>query len=183
MSEIKKLKETFTPQVIQYYKDNQSQITAELLSALRSQGNEGKKLALDILETPKSQNGYYLDSFGERISNNGNRGIKSKNTSLALAQIHLDEIAKCQNIFYFLENYVKLVTKSGVDFPELREYQTSFIEKIIQDSNTDLVSLAPRQCCSADTELNILDVKNSKIKQLTFEDLFNECKNEYKGLK
>ena len=145
MSDIKKLKETFTPQVIQYYKDNQSQITAELLSALRAQGNEGKKLALDILETPKSQNGYYLDSFGERISNNGNRGIKSKNTSLALAQIHLDEIAKCQDIFYFLENYVKLVTKSGVDFPELREYQTSFIEKIIQDSNTDLVSLAPRQ--------------------------------------
>jgi len=139
------LRNKISEETIQYYKEHQSEITYELLDALRKQGNDGKQIALEILDMPKSSNGYYLDAYGERISNNGNRSIKSKNTSLNLSQIHLDEISKCQDIFYFLENYVKLVTKSGIDFPELREYQTNFIDKIIDDANIDLCSLAPRQ--------------------------------------
>ena len=48
-----KIKELFTQDVIDYYKNNQNEITEELLSKIRSYGNEGKELALEILDTKK----------------------------------------------------------------------------------------------------------------------------------
>lgn len=66
----------FTEEVINHYKTNKNLITSELLDKLRSFGERGKDIALEILDTEKSDDNYYLDAFGEKISNNGNRNQK-----------------------------------------------------------------------------------------------------------
>ena len=90
-----KLKELFTQDVIDYYKNNQNEITEELLSKIRSYGNEGKELALEILDTKKSEDNYYLDAFGNKLSYNGDRNLKGAYSQMNLAPIHIKEIEKC----------------------------------------------------------------------------------------
>lgn len=170
----KKLKEIFTDQIVDFLKNNKDQITTELLEELRSFGNAGKQLALDILDFPKDSEQYYLDSFGNRISFNGNRKIKKPFTKLDLSSIHIQELERCAtDIHYFKDNYIKIRTKSGVNFPEVRSYQNEFISLLNSDEES-IVGLMGRQCCSAETKINILE--NNIEKEITFEELFNECK-------
>jgi hypothetical protein len=130
----------------EYLKANKHQITTELLDALRQHGNPGKQLAWDILDLEKDSEQYYLDAFGNRMSFNGNRRLKKAFTKLNLSQIHQDEIARCaQDIHYFKDNYVKIKTKQGVNFPDLRPYQDDFINGIIPDENEDNLGLMGRQ--------------------------------------
>jgi hypothetical protein len=138
--------EILTKDEITYFKNNKDQITFELLEALRSHGNQGKQLALNILDLPKDNDQYYLDAFGNRVSQNGNRNLKKPFTKLNIASIHEDEIERCMNdIFYFMDNYVKIKTKQGVNFPDLRHYQKDFIASILPDENEDNIGLMPRQ--------------------------------------
>lgn len=140
------LKKIFTDDIIQHLKNNKDEITFELLQELRSHGNEGKQLALDILDLEKDNEQYYLDAYGNRISFNGNRRLKKAFTKLAMAQIHKDEIKRCtEDIHYFKDNYVKIKTKLGVNFPDLRVYQDEFINEIIPDENEDNIGLMGRQ--------------------------------------
>ena len=163
----------FTEEVINHYKTNKNLITSELLDKLRSFGERGKEIALEILDTEKSDDNYYLDAFGEKISNNGNRNQKKAFTQMKLSKIHLIEIEKCKNdLMYFKDNYVKILTKSGYSFPETRPYQEEFLKDMIDDSYENIVSLQGRQCCTGDTEIT---VNNQKI---TMKDLFDECKKE-----
>lgn len=139
------LSEVFTQDTIQYYKTHKDEITSELLTQLRSFGNEGKQVALDILDTEKSKDGYYLDAYGNRITFNGDRELKSPFTSMKLHPVHLEELKKCkESLEYFRENYVKIRTKDGIDFPELRDYQNGFL-KAIQSDFESIVSMQPRQ--------------------------------------
>lgn len=139
------LKDIFTPEVIQHYKTNKNLITSELLAELRSHGNEGKDIALEILDTEKSEDNFYLDAFGEKISNNGNRDQKKAFTQMKLSKIHLEEIEKCKNdLMYFKDNYVKILTKSGYTFPETRPYQVEFL-KDMEGDDENIVSLQGRQ--------------------------------------
>jgi hypothetical protein len=139
------LKDIFTPEVIQHYKTNKHLITSELLAELRSHGNEGKDIALEILDTEKSDDNYYLDAFGEKISNNGNRDQKKAFTQMKLSKIHLEEIERCKNdLMYFKDNYVKILTKSGYTFPETRPYQVEFLKDMDGDDE-NIVSLQGRQ--------------------------------------
>lgn len=171
------LKNIFTNEHIEYFKNNQHEITEELLEHLREFGNEGKHIALEILDIPKDEEQYYLDAFGNRMSFNGNRRLKRAFTKLSLAPIHLIEIEKCsKDIHYFKDNYVKIRTKSGVDFPELRKYQNEFVETISDEEIESIIGLMGRQCCSSGTTIKIIN--NSKESEMTFEELFNECKNE-----
>ena len=136
----------FTPEVIEHYRTNKDEITSELLKELRSFGNEGKRIALEILDTDKDEEQYYLDAFNNRISFNGNRRLKKAFTKMALSNIHREEISKCANdIHYFKDNYVKIKTKSGVNFPDLREYQNEFIDAILPDEDEDIIGLMGRQ--------------------------------------
>ena len=174
MSELKKI---FTSEVVAHLKANKHEITGELLEEIRSFGNEGKHLALEILDMNKDDEQYYLDSFGNRASFNGNRRLKKAFTKMDLSPIHKEEIAKCAaHIHYFKDNYVKIKTKSGVNFPDLREYQNDFIDSILPDENEDNIGLMGRQCCSASTTVNIIN--NSIEAEMSFEELFNECKSE-----
>lgn len=141
----KLLKDIFKPETIEFLKNNKDQITSELLSEIRSFGNAGKHLALEILDFPKDSEQYYLDSFGNRISFNGNRRIKKQFTKLNLSPIHIEEIKKCsEDIHYYKDNYVKIKTKSGVDFPEVRSYQNDFISLLNSDEES-IVGLMGRQ--------------------------------------
>ena len=139
------LKKIFTPEIIEFLKNNKDQITGELLEELRSFGNPGKHLALEILDFPKDSEQYYLDSFGNRITFNGNRRLKKQFTKLDLSPIHIEELTRCsEDIHYFKDNYVKIRTKSGVNFPEVRQYQNDFISLLNSDEE-GIVGLMGRQ--------------------------------------
>ena len=142
----KELKEIFTDQVIAHFKRNKHEITSELLEEMRSFGNEGKQLALDILDIFKDEEQYYLDAFGNRISFSGNRQLKKAFTKVDLSPIHIEEISKCaEDLHYFKDNYIKIKTKTGVNFPDLREYQNDFLDSILPDDNEDNIGLMGRQ--------------------------------------
>ena len=140
------IKQIFTKETIEHLRNNKHEITSELLKELRSHGNTGKQIALDILDLPKDNEQYYLDAFGSRMSFNGNRRLKKAFTKVSLSPIHFKELEKCANdIHYFKENYVKITTPKGLNFPDLRIYQDDFINTIIPDDNEAIVGLCPRQ--------------------------------------
>lgn len=166
-----KLKEIFTKEIISELKNNKSLITLELLTELRTYGNLGKKIALDILETPQDEEMFFVDSFQNKISFNGNRQIKKSFTQMDISPIHEEEIQRCiEDIHYFKDNYIQIRTKTGVNFPDLRQYQNDFIDTVSPDENEDIIGLMGRQCCSAETVVNI------DGKEISMEELFNECK-------
>lgn len=143
---------------IAYLKENQDQITPELLEALRASGNKGKHQALEILDTPKNDRRYYVDAFGQPVSFDGNKNLKKTGTLMPLKPIHLAEIERCAEDFhYFRENYIQIKTPKGVDFPEIRDYQLRLIDAILDDDNEEVVGLIGRQCVSGDTILELSD--------------------------
>lgn len=149
-----------------YFKENKDQITKELLEAMRAQGNKGKHQALRILDTPMNEKRYYLDSFNQPISFDGNKGLKKPQTLMPLHQIHLDEIERCAEDFnYFRENYIQIKTPTGTDFPEIRDYQQRLIDKMLGDEYEEIVGLIGRQCVGGDTILEMMD-RNLSIKEL-----------------
>lgn len=140
------LKQIFTSEVIAHYQINKDLITSELLEELRKHGNEGKQIALEILDMYKDDEAYYLDAFGNRITYDGNRMLKKAFTKLEMSAIHKEEIRKCaEDIYYFMNNYVKIKTPKGINFVDPRPYQNGFIDVIRKDENEAIVSLQPRQ--------------------------------------
>lgn len=129
---------------IKLLKENKDLITPEILDELRKT-KEGKSVALEILDIEKDEEDYYLDAFGSRIAFNGNRQIKPFHTKINLSDIHIQEIKKCsEDIDYFKNNYVQFRTKSGIGFPDHREYQEKFIHSL-NDANEQYLVVFPRQ--------------------------------------
>ena len=129
---------------IKVLKENKELITSEILSELRKT-KEGKSVALEILDIERDNEDYYLDAFGGRISFNGNRQIKPFHTKINLSDIHIQEIKKCsEDIDYFKNNYVQFRTKSGIGFPDHREYQEKFIHSL-NNANEQYLVVFPRQ--------------------------------------
>lgn len=158
--------EILSKEEIEFFKANKHEITPELLNALRESGNKGKAIALEILDIDKNDKMFYVDAFGEAISFEGNKGLKKAGTTLALSKIHEDEIIRCADDFrYFRENYIRIKTPHGIDFPDVRPYQDRFIDKLLMDEKEEIVGLMGRQCISGDTELD-MDDRNRTIKEL-----------------
>lgn len=146
------LKKTFTKQHIEHFKNNKHLITSELLEALRSKGNEGKLIALEILDTAVDDEKYHLDSFGNRISFNGNRALKGNYVKMDLAPIHLEELEKCYNdMHFFIANYVQIVTNKGVTFPDPRPYQNLILSYISKLDDESQLILSSRQSAKSTT--------------------------------
>jgi len=163
----------FTKEVIDYYKNNKNEITLELLEQLRKT-KKGKQIAFNILDLKQNDEGYYLDSFGKEVAYQKMPSLKNINRKLPLSQIHIDEIQKCKDdIYYFMNNYVKITTPKGIDYPDLRYYQLEFLDCIIQPENESIVGLLPRQCINKETKV-IVNKKEQSIKEL-----FDECKSDY----
>lgn len=170
------MKNLFKPEVIDYLKNNKQEITRELLDELQKT-KEGKNIAFKILDLEKNDEGFYLDAFGKEISYQKIPTLKNRSRKLTLSPIHIEEIKKCkEDIFYFMDNYVKIKTPRGVDYPDLRYYQIDFLNHILPDEHESIVALLPRQCCDASTTIKVIN--NNIEKEQTFEELFNECKKE-----
>ncbi len=85
-----------------------------------------------ILDTPKNQNGYYKDLYGQRVSYNGNRTLKKSHTEIYLSIIHKNEIQKCKEDFkYFRKYYCLIKTKDGLSRPEVRKYQEDLEDALL----------------------------------------------------
>ena len=129
---------------IKVLKENKELITSEILDELRKT-KEGKSVALEILDIERDSEDYYLDAFGGRIAFNGNRQIKPFHTKINLSDIHIQEIKKCsEDVDYFKNNYVQFRTKSGIGFPDHREYQEKFIHSL-NNANEQYLVVFPRQ--------------------------------------
>lgn len=151
---------------IQFFKQNQHLITEELLATLRSKGNEGKHIALEILDMPQNERMYYTDMFGDPVSFDGNKGLKKAGTQFGFSPIHTREFERCATDFnYFRENYIQIKTPKGIDFPDIRPYQNRFIDAMLMDEKEEVVGLMGRQCVSAETKLDMED-RNRTIKEL-----------------
>lgn len=176
------INEIFNEEVVKALRNNKHEITQELLQSLRVHGNDGKKIACEILDMEKDHEQYYLDAFGSRMSFNGNRRLKKAFTKLKLSPIHEEEIEKCKNdIHYFKDNYVKIKTKAGVNFPEMRSYQNEFIDVMQEEDLESIVGLMGRQsgksvtvsiylahCMLFKTEINIGIVSNKGTQSREF---------------
>jgi len=139
------LNELFNQDTINYYKTHKEKITLELLDTLRSKGKQGKQIALDILDTEKTHDNYYLDAYGNKIAFLGDREVKRAFTPMKLYPIHEEELKRCsESLDYFRENYIKIRTKDGIDFPDMRPYQKGFLDALMSDYES-IVSLQPRQ--------------------------------------
>jgi len=135
-----------TPEIIKQLRNEPKEITEMLLSVLRSRGNSGKQIALDLLDLEKDHEGYYLDAHGNRMSFNGDRTLKKPFTDMLLHDIHETEYKKCaDDIHYFKDNFVKIKTQSGINFPDLREYQNEFIEILLPDEHENIAGKCGRQ--------------------------------------
>lgn len=165
-----KIRQIFTDDVIKHYSENKNEITRELLDKLH-ETKEGKQIALEILDTPQTEDYYHLDAFGEKISNNGNRQLKKPFTEMKLAPIHFEEIKRCkEDLNYFRENYIKIRTPTGINFPDVREYQQGFLD-ILTSPQENIVSLQPRQCCSGNTEITA-EIEGCQ-KQMSMKELWD----------
>lgn len=177
------MSEILTKEEIIAYNENKELISPELLELLRKCGKSGKDIALQILDTPKDREQYYLDAYGNRISLFGNKRLKKVGTIMAFSQIHHEELAKCFNdIHYFVNNYVKIKTpKDGVNFPDMRKYQTDFLDFLMNDDNENIVGCIGRQAGKtitismyfawlyifrSDLNLGIVAAKGSQTKEI-----------------
>lgn len=141
----KQITDIFTKELIEKLRLNKDLITEDLLKELRKT-NEGKEIALKILDLEKNDAGFYLDEFNRTIAFKKIPNLKPISTRLKLSEIHKIELLKCaKDIKYFFDNYVKIKTKSGVNFPELRGYQQEFLDTIINPEYESIVGLLPRQ--------------------------------------
>jgi hypothetical protein len=99
---------------------------------------------LSQIDTPKNQEGFYLDAFEGTISFNGIRQLKRPYTKLKINKYQQQEILACHNdYFYFRKNYCKILTKSGIGRPEPRDYQER-LEMDLVDGD-DVIAFFPRQ--------------------------------------
>jgi len=103
-----------------------------------------KDKLLSQIDTPKNQEGFYLDAFENVISFNGIRQLKKPHTKLKLNKYQQQEILACHNdYFYFRRNYCKILTKSGIGRPEPRGYQKRLENDLVQGD--DVIAFFPRQ--------------------------------------
>lgn len=146
--------------------------------------NTEKSNVLKLLDIPKNDEGYYLDAFGNSCSYNGIRTLKKSYTKLPLTQDHLTEIEKCsEDLFYFVRNYCRILTKEGITFPEFRQYQIDFLE--ILSRGRDVVSSLPRQCIAGETEIIIdgIDLdENYKIIDADIEQSIEKVFDSYTSI-
>lgn len=124
--------------------NNKELITEEILEEIRKLP-DGRNIALKLLDLPKNSEEFYVDAFDKKIQFDSNRNLKKAFTKLKLAPIHIKEIEKCAaDLDYYRFNYVKIKTKSGDGFPEMREYQQRFLD-VLKSESENIVTLFPRQ--------------------------------------
>ena len=96
------------------------------------------------LEIVKDEEDYYLDAYNKRISFKGIRTLKKAYTKLPLTKEHITEIVKCARDFeYFRDNYCIILTKTGYDYVEPRDYQKRLCDDLVNHHR--IIALWSRQ--------------------------------------
>lgn len=99
---------------------------------------------LQQFQLPKNSEGNHIDIYGRSIVFEGLKGLKKCGVQLPLTQIHIDEIIKCsQDIVYFAEHYVQILTPLGYRPVLLRDFQLDLLLQL-KSHNRNLIKL-PRQ--------------------------------------
>jgi len=131
------------------------------------------------LQIPKNDLGEIIDILDNKIAFFGNVDLLPAGVKLNYNLDMIEEIVKCRDdIIYFAENYYKAQTPNGFNFITLHDYQKIVISDMMNNQHY-ILKLARQsgKCCHQDTKLNIM--KNGIEKEITFKDLFEECKKEY----
>jgi hypothetical protein len=96
------------------------------------------------LELEKDEEDFYLDAYGKRISFKGIRTLKKAYTKMPYRKEHIEEIVKCaQDFEYFRDNYCIILTKSGYDYVEPRDYQQRLCDDLVNHKR--IIALWSRQ--------------------------------------
>ena len=114
----------------------------EFINTIEVKPKELKLGIIKLLELEKDEEGYYLDNFGNRISYMGIKTLKKPGTIIKWSKLAISEYQRSSASFeYFFNNYCRIMTKYGYDFPEIRPYQLELI-KNIENENRLLVSFS-----------------------------------------
>lgn len=153
-----------TEEQIKYIQDHLDEFPIEFFDKLRE---KDKHLVFDILNWQPDDKG---EIQGKHVVSD--RAKKRKpNVHLDLPPIIKEEIKRCQqDIIYFRDNYVKILTKKGVDFPEPRPYNERILKQYTDKSKDETVVLAGRQCVGPNT---IID---TNLGAVTIKQLFDEMR-------
>ena len=114
------------------------------------------------LDLPKDEEDFYLDAYKKRISFKGVRTLKKAFTKLPLTKEHIEEIVKCaQDFNYFRDNYCIILTKTGYDYVEPREYQQRFCDALVNKHR--IATLFGRQSGKCSEKTTLITVRNKKL--------------------
>lgn len=107
------LYEKYTPDYLYSLMNDKNKITHKILEDLRSYGNEGKILSLELLDLSK-------DEF--------------------LSNIHLEELDRClKNINYFKDNYIQIENISKTVFLDKDIFQENIINRLSVSTRTQII--------------------------------------------
>lgn len=99
---------------------------------------------LRYIDAKKDEQDFYLDAFNNRVTFNGIKNLPKGDIKLDLNKYQINEIHVCANNYqYFRRNYCKIVSKSGIERPNPRQYQVELENVLV--SGKDSVVLYPRQ--------------------------------------
>lgn len=106
--------------------------------------NVEKDRILKYLNPKTNNKGEFVDVHNKPISYKNNIKLKRAGIQIHYPQLLKDEYEKCRDdIFYFIENYCKIMTNIGVSRIEIRDYQRKLLE-LLQKDNDDILNM-PRQ--------------------------------------
>lgn len=135
---------TFTENSMGERKYEATTISSQNELDLIEEHNNRVKSHLAQFALPKDSENNFIDIYGRSVTYSGVKGLKKVGVQLPLTQIHIDEIIKCsQDIVYFAEHYVQILTPLGYRPVLLRDFQLDLLLQL-RDSNRNIVKL-PRQ--------------------------------------
>lgn len=135
---------TFTENAMGERKYEATTISAQNELDLIEEHYKRVKSHLQQFELPKDEENNFLDIYNRSITYSGVKGLKKCGSILPLTQAHIDEIIKCsQDIVYFAEHYVQILTPLGYRPVLLRDFQLDLLLQL-HTHNRNLIKL-PRQ--------------------------------------
>lgn len=110
----------------------------------------------------------------------GDPNLKRAGSPIEWTQDLIEEFIKCKNdVIYFSEKYVKIVTEDGLVPITLRDYQKELILSMVENRAT--YSLQCRQsgkCCTGDTRIKLKNKTTGEIMELTMEDFYEMVRSQ-----
>ena len=111
-----------------------------------------------------------------RQTYNGDQRLKRSGITLDYNEEQIMEIIKCkQDIFYFIENYVKITSlDEGLVNFNLYPFQRNMIQSYLD--NREVVCLTGRQmgkCVTGDTMVTVRNKKTGEIKEIEISKLMD----------